>query len=74
MFARFVRQCVSLACTAGLLIPLPAIGQNATDEAAAPPVMSAPRGATALADVSAVSTMDKPVIAARAWVTASTVT
>lgn len=74
MFARFVRQCVSLACTAGLLIPLPAIGQNATDEATAPPVMSAPRGTPSLVDVSAVSSMNIPVIAARAWVTVDAVT
>jgi len=74
MVSRFIRQCVSFVCAAGLLVPLSAIGQSTTESSSAPPEMSAPRASAAMVDVSTVSSIAKPVIAGRAWITVDAVT
>ncbi len=74
MVSRLVRQCVSLMCVASLLTPLAAIGQDTSASNASPPVMSSPRASAAMVDVSSVSSIAKPVIAGRAWITVDAVT
>lgn len=74
MFSRFSRRCVSVICASALALPLPLLAQTASTTSPAPMSLSAPNTAPAVLDVSAVSTISKPVVAARAWIAVDAVT
>ena len=74
MFSRFSRQCVSVVCAGAMAMPLPLLAQSATTSSPAHMSLSAPNTMPAVVDVATVSTISKPVIAARAWIAVDAVT
>jgi serine-type D-Ala-D-Ala carboxypeptidase (penicillin-binding protein 5/6) len=79
MLTCFSRRCVSLICASAMAMPLPLIAQTITtvsgsSTSPAPMSLSAPNTSSAVVDVANVSTISKPVIAARAWIVVDAVT
>ena len=79
MLTCFSRRCVSLICASAMAMPLPLIAQTTTtvsgsSTSPAPMSLSAPNTSSAVVDVANVSTISKPVIAARAWIVVDAVT